>query len=597
MPTGIRRRMIAYYLVVIAVVVVLMGAFFIFFLHYFYMQSLRDNLFNQARLASVLVEEMLGRHADREEIDRLCKELRSELGVRLTLVLEDGTVLADSDEDPYLMDNHRNRPEIIAALKQDLGFASRYSVTLGEEMYYLAVPLWSDYDYAYGEKSLMVMRLALPLASINRAIFNLVQFILGALLLSSLFALAAAVVLSQRITGPIAKISRAAGLIAEGDFSPPLNVPGNDELSALADNLKQMGRALNKKIDQVIYEKTKVETVVSSMSSGIILTDCALNIELVNPAAEELFDFKRADVIGKPFNRAVRYHALHENLKAVCRHGEGCVLEVNLYYPRVAVLDTYIIPVETETGEINGALLLFHETTQLRSLEKMRSDFVANASHELRTPLTTVRGYAETILHEKLSTAQLRDFLKIIERETLRLSVLLDDLLDLARIENEKSYVVKEKISPADLLGEAVQRVEELKREKDMHIEIRHEDLSPGGMIFGNYEWLCQALVNILENSIRHGRKGGKVTIILASSSQEVTVTAADNGPGIPEADLPYVFERFYRVDKARSRKSGGTGLGLSIVKHIMEAHGALYGLESREGEGTVFYFTLPRQD
>ena len=595
MYTGIRRRLIIYYLAVIAVIVILMGAFFIFFLNYFYMETLRESLYNQARLASVLIEEMLERDAGYDEIDTLAKDLGKELGVRLTIVDADGTVLADTNQDPLLMENHINRPEIIEAMETYKGIATRYSVTLDEEMYYLAIPINTVAPTGTQPETRAIIRLAIPLAAIKEAMNSLVVFIIGALLLSSLIALATAVAFSERITGPISKISSAARSIAEGNYNPELHVAGKDELAVLAQNIKDMGGSLKKKIELVLWEKNKVETVVSSMSSGIILTDRDLNIELINPAAEELFDLKSNYVIGKPFNMAIRYYALNENLKAVSQDGEARVIEVNLYYPRATVLDTYILPVYGTDQSIIGSLILFHETTELRSLEKMRSDFVANVSHELRTPLTTVRGYTETILHEELTREQLVDFLQIIDKETKRLSSLLDDLLDLAQIENEKGLVKKEPVDMSGLISEAVERVEDARTVQDVTVNL---DL-PGQSIYvsGNPEWLRQALVNILENSIKHGYEKGQIGISLSTAGGQAEIIITDNGPGIPEEDLPHVFERFYRVDKARSRKSGSTGLGLSIVKHILEAHDACYTLQSKVGEGATFTITLPVSD
>ncbi len=592
MFTGIRRRLIIYYLVVIAVIVLLMGAFFIWFLSNYYMQTLRENLYNQAQLSAALVEEMLARDAAPAELDQLCKNLGDELGLRLTLVAPDGIVLADSAEDPALMENHSSRPEIIEAVEKEKGVATRYSITLDEEMYYLAVPISSGPETNSEGETGAVIRLALPLAGIKEAQSNLVLFIIGALLISSLVALIAAVFLSQRMTGPIEKISNAARSIAGGNFTPSIEVKGRDELAQLASSIREMGSSLARKMNQVVWEKNKLETVVSSMSSGIILTDKDQNIELINPAAEKLFDLESEKTVGSSFQKAIRYYLLNENLKAVCREGEAKTFEISLYYPRAAALDVYILPVFGAEGDVIGALLIFHETTELRSLEKMRSDFVANVSHELRTPVTTVRGYTETILHENLTREELADFLKIIDKETGRLSALLDDLLDLAQIENEKGLVKEESVDLKAAIDEAVLNVDDLRVQQEVTIaaKLPAEEMN----VAGNAEWLRQALINVLENSIRHGRKGGKVEVSLVEKSGAAEVTVADDGPGIPDADLPYVFERFYRVDKSRSRKLGSTGLGLSIVKHIMEAHEAAYSLQSIEDKGTTFSFSLP---
>ncbi len=244
-----------------------------------------------------------------------------------------------------------------------------------------------------------------------------------------------------------------------------------------------MNSSLAKKIDQLVWEKNKLETVVSSMSSGIILTDKDLKIELINPAARKLFDLERDHSIGSSFQNAIRYYKLNENLKAVCREGEAKAFEISLYYPRAAVLDVIILPVVGLEDEIIGAFLIFHETTELRSLEKMRSDFVANVSHELRTPLTTVRGYTETILQENLNREELTDFLNIIDKETGRLSALLDDLLDLAQIENEKGLMKKETVNLKATIDKAVQRVNDLRVQEQVTIikNFPADDINVGG--------------------------------------------------------------------------------------------------------------------
>jgi two-component system, OmpR family, phosphate regulon sensor histidine kinase PhoR len=593
MLKGIRGRLILYYLIVIAVVVVSMGVFFIWFLNYVYMQTLQENLYTQARLASALIYEMDARGAQQAEIDDLAKELGEELGLRLTLINYSGKVIADSAEDPLVMENHLSRPEVLDAINLGRGLSSRYSTTVSEEMYYLAVPLKDrQVEADHNPIPNAIIRLALPLVSINKALSNLKLFIIGVLCLSSLLAFFAALLLAQRITGPIHQIKSATQAIAAGNYTPVIKVNSSDELNDLANMISEMGINLKEKMDQVLGEKNKLEIVISSMSSGVILADRDLMIELINPAAEKLFDVKRDEAVGFPLQKIIRNYTLYENLKAVKDENRAKVIEINAYYPRSAVLETYLLPVTGSGEDLIGILLLFHEITHVRSLEKMRSDFVANVSHELRTPLTAIRGYTETILHEELQDEQLKSFLKIIDRETLRLSDLLNDLLDLAQIENEKGFVKKETVNLKKMINEAIVRVDLLREQYQVQIEclLASEDLA----VSGNYEWLCQALINILENSIRHGKDGGTIKISLEKNQDNAILEVCDDGPGIPEADLPYIFERFYRVDKARSRKSGGTGLGLSIVKHILEAHDAQYQIKSREGEGIIFSFTLP---
>jgi two-component system, OmpR family, phosphate regulon sensor histidine kinase PhoR len=590
---GIRGRLISYFSIIIVVIVIIMGTFFIWFLNYFYLQTLQENLHSQARIASALILEMLEHDASPGDLDAALKSLGTELGVRLTLIADDGEVLADSAENPIIMENHLNRPEVLAAINYGKGVAKRYSSTISEEMYYLAIPLKvPDEPGVAGLNQPAVIRLALPLIAINRAIFNLMLFILIAFVVSVLLAFFPALLLSGRLTGSIRQIRSAAQAIEEGNYQPELVVPGDDELSELAAKITRMGLNLKLRMEQVLGEKSKLEKVIDSMSSGIILLDCELRVELINPAGEKLFEVSREEAVGLPLQKVIRNYTLHENLRSLQQDGKAKMIELNAYYPRSAVLETYLLPVSGPDDKMIGILLLFHEVTEIRSLEKMRSDFVANISHELRTPLTAIRGYTETIIHEELSAGQQRSFLEIIDRETRRLSDLLDDLLDLAQIENEKGFVKKEPVDMVKLISDAVDRVNRLGRKEDTIISVDLPKLVL--IVSGNFEWLSQALVNILENSIRHGKKGGEVMITLKSIDQNAVISIKDNGPGIPETDLPHIFERFYRVDKARSRKSGGTGLGLSIVKHILEAHGAQYSLQSREGEGTIFSFSLP---
>ncbi|MDW7738570.1 MAG: ATP-binding protein [Bacillota bacterium] len=592
MFSSIRWRLIFYYILVISLIVLIMGLSFIWFLNNFYMKNLHENLYTQLKLVEALVAEMSDRGASSQDIDNLCKQLGHELGLRITLVNRDGTVLADSAEIPAFMDNHAQRPEIIEAYAVGEGSSIRYSTTIGEEMYYLAVPVEIPSLMEFTEDGTLTIRISLPLVMINDTTSRLKYIILAALLGSSIIALVASVILSHRLTGQIREISKAARAISAGNFAPALEIGGNDELTALGRSIKEMGGALNKKIDQVTWEKNKLDTVVSSINSGIIMVDQEQKIELINPAAEKLFDVNKDAVTGKPIQQTVRYYALTEKLKTVYGEGKSQYFELNLYYPRTVLVEAYLLPLTTDGKGVSGGLFIFHEVTEKRTMEKMRSDFVANVSHELRTPLTTIRGYTETIMTEKLSNEELIDFLRIIDKETNRLTNLIDSLLDLAQIENEKELFMKEKIDLEALLLEAKKRIQDLQSQREVSIDL---DISESHLVVsGNFEWLCQAVINILENSIRHGKERGRITIKIFRESDQAVVEISDDGPGIPKEDLPYIFERFYRVDKARSRKSGGTGLGLSIVKHIMEAHKAYYSLNSTEGLGTFFRFSLP---
>ena len=592
MLSGIRRRMIFYYLAVIAVVVLVMGTFFVFFFDYFYRENLRNHLYTQARLAAMLAAGEYSRDASAADLDLLCKTIGRSMGVRVTLLAVDGTVLGDSVESPGQMENHLNRPEIQEALRSGQGAASRYSDTLGKDMFYAALHMGRDNASGADQGFEGFIRLAVPLSEIDGAVFNIQKFTFVVLIAATLAALLVGVALSSRITGPLKELSMAARAIAGGNFYPALRIKGRDEMAALAQTIREMGGSLHKKVIQIMLEKNKLDVVIRTADSGIVMVDRGLKIELMNPAAEKLFDLQQADLIGQPVQAALRYYSLFENLQHVYRNGQPRYFEFSLYYPRALTLQVSLMPVIGVKGDIMGVLALFHDLTALRSVEQMRTDFVANVSHELRTPLTAIKGYAETILDRDLTGEELTDFIKIIDREAARLSHLIDSLLELSKIEGHKEPIKKDPLDLTGLLKRALQDVEEQRRLNKMIIKTDFPEQKT--TLFGDAEWLRQALVNILDNSIKYGNPGGTIRVS-AAADEAIRVEISDDGPGIPEADLPHVFERFYRVDKSRTRKSGGTGLGLAIVKHILEAHGASYSIESEPGRGTTFRISLPK--
>lgn len=595
MFSGIRWRLIFYFLVVSAAVVLVMGTAFTWFLRYYYLETLRSSLFNQGRLAAALMEELFQRGAAPDEFDELCKSLGIDLGLRFTLVDLHGNVLGDSLEIPSMMGNYLNRPEIKEALTTGRGEASRYSTAFGEEMLYLALPL-SDGARAPSEP-MAVLRLSLPLSRIDTAVARLRLFMLIALFVSAAVALTLGIFLAKKITSPVKKAMYAAKSIAEGNFTLSLDTGGRgagdrDEMSALSRAIKDMGRSLSAQLQQIRLEKKKLEAALFSMESAVILLDGELKVELLNPAAEKVFNIKRERAVGMPARVALRHYSLYENLRSVYDRGRPCSFEFDLFYPHLT-LQASMVPVRNDAGTVVGVLALFHDITAFRSLEKMRHEFAANVSHELRTPLTVIKGYAETILgEEQIKNGQLISFLQIIDREAGRLSRLVDSLLDLSLIEEQKKAFRKQ---PVELLSLALLAIEDVASkcsEKKMRIET---DFPPQPLfVQGNPDWLRQAMVNVLDNSICYGSPKGVIQIKVACQESLAVVRIIDDGPGIPAADLPHLFERFYRVDKARSRRRGGVGLGLSIVKHIMEAHGAFYGIQSEEGRGTIFYFKLP---
>lgn len=594
MFTGIRWRLISCYTAVISVAVLTAGLSFIYFLNNFYRESTQKHLFTQARLISRLLSEVYAREESYASLDQLCKDLGRQLGLNITLVAPDGTVLGDSKEYPALMKNQLSLPEIQEALRAGKGAVTRKNDDLNEDMFYAAVLIGDDRSAGGIQSSLGgFIRLAAPLSEISAAVSKIQLFTFIALAVSVLAALLVGMTLSVRITGPLKDISAAARSIAAGNFNPALKVAGNDEMTALARTIREMGGALQIKVQEIILEKNKLDAVISAADSGIVMVDCTFKIELMNPAAEKIFVVSKKEIAGSSVQAALRYYSLFENIQKVCRDGKASNFEMTLYHPRSITLQASLVPVIGPEGGVKGVLALFHDITAMRSMEQMRSDFVANVSHELRTPLTAIKGYAETILDQDLTREEQADFLNIIDREAGRLARLVDALLDLSTIEGLKSTVKKEAVNLVELCKRSAHDLEEARLNKKMTI---NTSFPPDSVyVYGNPDWLRQVLVNVLDNSVKYGYRGGTINLAVSQTEEMVTVSVSDSGPGIPKADLPYVFERFYRVEKSRTRTSGGTGLGLAIVKHILEAHGSVYSMDSIPGQGTIFQFTLSR--
>ncbi|MBS3942921.1 MAG: HAMP domain-containing protein [Dethiobacter sp.] len=594
MFTGIRWRLISRYTAVISVAILTAGISFIYFLNSFYLESMQKDLLIQASLISRLLSEVYTREGSSASLDQLCKDLGRQLGLNITLVAPDGTVIGDSKENPALMKNHLSLPEIQEALRVGKGTVMRKNDDLNEEIFYTAVLIDNDRSAGGMQSSLSgFIRLAAPLSELSTAVSRIQLFTFIALVVSTMAALLVGMVLSVRITGPLKDISAAARSIAAGNFNPSLTVAGNDEMTALARTIREMGRALQIKVQEILLEKNKLDAVISAADSGIVMVDCAFKIELMNPAAEKIFVVSKKEIAGSSVQAALRYYSLFENIQKVCQDGKPCNFEMTLYHPRSITLQASLVPVIGPEGGVKGVLALFHDITAMRSVEQMRSDFVANVSHELRTPLTAIKGYAETILDQDLTREEQADFLNIIDREAGRLARLVDALLDLSTIEGLKSTVKKEAVNLMELCKRSVHDLEEARFNKNMAL---NTSFPPNPVyVYGNPDWLRQVLVNVLDNSIKYGYCGGTINLAVSQTEEMITVSVSDSGPGIPKADLPYVFERFYRVEKSRTRTSGGTGLGLAIVKHILEAHGSAYSINSMPGHGTIFQFTLPR--
>lgn len=508
---------------------------------------------------------------------------------RVTLILPDGTVVAESDrplEDLGRIENHKDRPEIRTALAGDVGRAVRRSETVGHELLYVALPVED------GSRVVGIIRLALPLEVVTSAYVSVRRVLLAGGLLAMGVALGIGLFVARRVTRPVVEMQSVARQMAEGDYSVRAPVRSPDEIGSLGRALNVMAVRFREKIQDLERERATITAILDSMVEGVLAVDAQDHLLLLNQSVRAMFRLGPRLGEGKPFLEVIRNTDLFDLLGA-CRAagGEMVSREVSLTTPVERALEAHALPLRLG-GEETGVLMVLHDVTELRRLERVRTEFVANVSHELRTPLTAIRGYLETLLEGGLDEREnARRFLEIVSRHTERLGRLLDDLLDLSNIELGK---VQLRLEPTDL-GEVFDGVLAIIRPQaeGRGVALAADlgaDLSP---VLADRDRLEQILINLLDNSVKFTPANGRVAVTAIARGEVVEVVVADTGIGISSTDLPRVTERFYRVDRARSRELGGTGLGLAIVKHLVHAHGGELRIESELGQGTTVRFSL----
>ncbi len=543
--------------------------------------QLEQKLIKEANLIrKILIKENLKLNFD---LDFFADEIGKALGVRVTIIDISGKVVADSKvsrENLKYLENHSNRPEILSALKKNIGISKRYSTTLKQEMLYVALPLIKK------EKLLGTVRLALPLVDVERIIFQAKRIALISLGLGLLMAIIISFLLSYSFAKPIKKITETATAMAKGDFKKRIGIYPKNEIGILAHTIDDLARTVEQYISQLNQEKGYLETILKSIYEGIVVTDKNGEIVLFNDAFKLLFPKVE---IGKNSIEILRDEKLVKGIEEVIKGKERLSIELVLSYPKERVFEVHLCGIRHNTKTI-GSIAVFYDITHLKRLERMRRDFVANVSHELRTPLTSIKGYAETLLYEE-DIEKIKEFASIILKHTDFLIKLTHDLIELSTIESEGFRLKKEHISLKELIEETVETFKDKVKRKDIKIELKIKDTQT---IWANEERARQVFNNLIDNALKY-TESGKIEISAEEQGRFMIIKVSDTGIGIPKKDLTRIFERFYRVNKERSRASGSTGLGLSIVKHIVEAHGGEVWVESELGKGSTFFVKWPR--
>jgi two-component system phosphate regulon sensor histidine kinase PhoR len=524
-----------------------------------------------------------------ETIDAICKEAGRLSATRITIILPDGTVIGDSRETPRLMDNHAKRPEIITALAGQTGKSLRFSKTLMQRMLYVAVPIRDDQGIA------AVLRTSLPATAVETEIRSIqLKIVLGGCIIA-LLAAGISWVISRRISRPIEQMKKGAELFANGDLSHRLTFPDTEEMAGLADAMNQMAVQLDNRIETISRQRNQLETVLASMLEGVIAVDSEERIVSINRVAAQLFENEPANCQDKSIQEVIRSPALQQFIRRALNNPHPAEEDIIVYHNEERVIDVKSSPLLDAVQQQMGTLVVFNDVTQLRRLENMRRDFVANVSHEIKTPLTAIKGFVETLQQGKVEKVDEKErFLGIIQKHVDRLNAIIEDLLTLSRIEqeDESKEINREKVNLADVFQAAIEICRPKAEEKHIHIDL---DCEKGTTAIFDPTLIEQAMVNLLGNALKYSEPQSTVLVKSHQQNSEVIISVQDHGIGIAQKHLPRLFERFYRVDKARSRNMGGTGLGLAIVKHIAQAHGGHVTVESKLGEGSCFSIHLPQ--
>lgn len=541
---------------------------------------LKSQLVNEAKLVANISTSSFADPVQQANLDIIAKTISGEIRTRITFIAKDGTVLGDSDQDPATMENHLTRPEVAAALATGEGQATRYSATLHENMMYVAVLVKNQ------AQLLGIARVALPLTTVESSLNAEVTTILSGIAIAALLFIAAAALITRMITRPVRQITKAAESIASGNLEQIIPTRTYDEIGRLGHAFNDMSQHLKTTMSSIEEGRSNLAAVLTNLTDGVLMTDSEERIILANPAAERLFNFKETNTTGHTLIETVHDYEIADLVKKCLSTNREQTLQLESAGRFLRVIAVPIAP-----GGPMATLVLFQDLTELRNLQTMRRELIGNISHDLRTPIAGIKAMVETLQNGALDDKQAAtDFLTRIDDEVNRLTQMVTELTELSRIESGKAELKMSSTDMNFLIEEVVTQMTPLAESRSLIINTNLEINLPA--VAADKERIRQALINLVHNAIKFNNPGGKIVISTKRDKEFVIVSVSDTGMGISKDDLPHIFERFYKADKARSR--GGSGLGLAIAKHTVQAHGGNITVNSEEGKGSTFIFNLP---
>ncbi|MBN2706328.1 MAG: HAMP domain-containing protein [Deltaproteobacteria bacterium] len=552
------------------------------------LREVEENLGERCALLGELALPLLG-EGKVAELQEKVLALGGETHTRLTIIAPDGTVAADSEKQPESMENHGDRPEIKKAALYAQGVATRLSATLSTDMMYLAQAI------RHQQQIIGYARTSLPLTVIDQRINQSRKVIVLGIGVVALLTLLSGFLLARFFIHPLVTMTAMAEALAAGDLSRRLKLRRRDEIGRLARSFNQMAENSQQRIATIEFDRKKLNAILSAMTEGVIAVDHRENIIHINQAAAALLGTDTKSTMGKPIWEITRlpdlFNIISEARKSVGEVKKTMKISHGL---RERIIEMHAAPLRDGQEEIVGAMVVMLDVSELRHLETVRRDFVINASHELKTPITAIRALTETMLDDfsGMDDRTKLSFLNKISNQSLRLTAIIVDLMALSRFELEDEWNHRTPVDVGRLLDDSAQSLSPAAESKNITVKICK--IEKNLEIEGDENALLQAVTNLLDNAIKYTPEGGRVELRLRGDSRNAIIEVADTGIGIEPEDQERIFERFYRVDKARSRELGGTGLGLSIVRHIIKSHKGRVRVESRPGAGSTFIISLP---